>query len=174
MTTLDAHKLGRRIREARLAKRLTQSEVVGDFITRNMLSQIESGTATPSMKTLEYLSRVLSIPMSQLVPGDDPIETLTAAKTALRQEQAERAIGLVGDFIYDLHDESDAIAARAHLMLARQFVQHGEPISAATHARLAAERAQRGVYASADIVQQAQQLLLQIGQPQQGESTDLT
>ena len=114
---MDAQKLGRKIREARLAKRLTQSEVVGDFITRNMLSQIESGAATPSMKTLEYLSKVLSVPMSQLVPGDDPIETLTQAKTALAQGQAERALSLVGDFIYDLHDESDAIAARAHLML---------------------------------------------------------
>ena len=70
VTEMDAQKLGRKIREARLAKRLTQSEVVGDFITRNMLSQIESGAATPSMKTLEYLSNVLSVPMSQLVPGD--------------------------------------------------------------------------------------------------------
>lgn len=161
---MDAQKLGRKIREARLAKRLTQSEVVGDFITRNMLSQIESGAATPSMKTLEYLSKVLSVPMSQLVPGDDPIETLTQAKTALTQGQAERALSLVGDFIYDLHDESDAIAARAHLMLARQFAQHREYVSAATHARLAAERAQRGIYACADIRAGALSLLDEIGQ----------
>ena len=34
---------GRRIKEARISKKMTQSEVVGTFITRNMLSQIESG-----------------------------------------------------------------------------------------------------------------------------------
>ena len=53
--------LGRRLKEARLARRMTQSEVVGDFITRNMLSQIESGSAMPSVKTLEYLSKRLEI-----------------------------------------------------------------------------------------------------------------
>lgn len=46
---------GRRIKEARISKKMTQSEVVGTFITRNMLSQIESGAAAPSLKTLEYL-----------------------------------------------------------------------------------------------------------------------
>ena len=44
---MDNAELGRRLKAARLAKKMTQSEVVGDFITRNMLSQIESGTATP-------------------------------------------------------------------------------------------------------------------------------
>ena len=52
---MEKNTLGKRIKEARLSKKMTQSEVVGDFITRNMLSQIESGSATPSLKTLEYL-----------------------------------------------------------------------------------------------------------------------
>ena len=34
---MDAHTIGQRIKEARLAKKMTQAEVVGDFITRNML-----------------------------------------------------------------------------------------------------------------------------------------
>ena len=50
---MSSNELGRRIKEARLAKKLTQAEVVGDFITRNMLSQIESGSALPSVKTLQ-------------------------------------------------------------------------------------------------------------------------
>ena len=41
---MDSITLGRRIKEARLAKKMTQNEVVGNFITRNILSQIESGT----------------------------------------------------------------------------------------------------------------------------------
>ncbi|MDU7338388.1 MAG: helix-turn-helix transcriptional regulator [Clostridium sp.] len=159
---MDAQKLGRKIREARLAKRLTQSEVVGDFITRNMLSQIESGTATPSMKTLEYLSEVLSIPMVQLVAGDDPIETLAQAKNALAQGQADSAILLAGNLTHDLHDESDAIAARAHLILARQYALEREYDSATKHARFAAEHAQRGVYASVDIRANALLLLDEI------------
>lgn len=60
--------LGRKIKEARLAKKMTQSDVAGDFITRNMLSQIESGAANPSLKTLEYLTSVLDIPIQTLLP----------------------------------------------------------------------------------------------------------
>ena len=58
---MENNTLGKRIKEARLAKKMTQSEVVGDFITRNMLSQIESGSATPSVKTLEYLCKVFCL-----------------------------------------------------------------------------------------------------------------
>ena len=64
---MDNAELGRRLKSARLAKKMTQSDVVGSFITRNMLSQIESGTATPSMKTLEYLSGVLELPLEKLL-----------------------------------------------------------------------------------------------------------
>ena len=63
--------LGQKIKELRLAKKLTQREVVGDFITRNMLSQIESGTATPSVRTLAYLAKVLEVPVSTLLESDE-------------------------------------------------------------------------------------------------------
>ena len=65
---MNRAELGKRIKEARLAKKMTQTEVVGTFITRNMLSQIESGSATPSLKTLEYLAGVLDIPVQTLIP----------------------------------------------------------------------------------------------------------
>jgi len=67
---MNRAEIGRIIKEARLAKKLTQSQVVGDFITRNMLSQIESGTAIPSIKTLEYLSQKLDISIHLLTPED--------------------------------------------------------------------------------------------------------
>ncbi|MCL2697633.1 MAG: helix-turn-helix domain-containing protein [Oscillospiraceae bacterium] len=59
--------LGRKLKEARLLKKMTQSEVVGNYITRNMLSQIESGAAFPSIRTLEYLSDVLEVSMPELL-----------------------------------------------------------------------------------------------------------
>ncbi|PKM69045.1 MAG: hypothetical protein CVU95_00200 [Firmicutes bacterium HGW-Firmicutes-2] len=51
--------LGQKIREIRLQLQMTQKELAGDFITRNMLSQIENDQATPSMKTMEYLAKQL-------------------------------------------------------------------------------------------------------------------
>lgn len=73
--------LGQRIRQARLAAGMTQRELCGDQITRNMLSLIENGGAKPSMDTLLYLSRRLGLGVDQLL-GDDPLETARAAFAA--------------------------------------------------------------------------------------------
>ena len=72
---MDRSEIGHIIKEARLAKKMTQSQVVGDFITRNMLSQIESGTAVPSIKTLEYLSKKLDISIHLLTPEERRLST---------------------------------------------------------------------------------------------------
>lgn len=48
--------LGEKLRQARLEAGLSQRQLCGDTITRNMLSQIENGTARPSMDTLRYLA----------------------------------------------------------------------------------------------------------------------
>lgn len=48
--------LGEKLRQARLDAGLSQRQLCGEEITRNMLSLIENGSAKPSMKTLQYLS----------------------------------------------------------------------------------------------------------------------
>ncbi len=48
--------LGEKLKAARLAAGLSQRQLCGDVITRNMLSQIENGSANPSMETLRYLA----------------------------------------------------------------------------------------------------------------------
>ena len=69
--------LGQRIREVRLQKKLTQSDVVGDYMTRNMLSKIENGSAAPSVRTLEFLAVALDVPVSYFLDGGDrePLDT---------------------------------------------------------------------------------------------------
>ncbi len=56
--------LGQRIRQARQAAGLSQRQLCGEEITRNMLSLIENGTARPSMDTLCYLAQRLGKPVS--------------------------------------------------------------------------------------------------------------
>ena len=82
MNNLD---LGKKLKEARLNKKLTQSDVVGTFITRNMLSQIESGAASPSLRTLEYLANVLELPIHYLIAED--IENSTLANQDIQITQ---------------------------------------------------------------------------------------
>ena len=56
--------LGEKLRQARLDAGLSQKQLCGDVITRNMLSQIENGSARPSMGTLQYLAAQLGKPVS--------------------------------------------------------------------------------------------------------------
>ncbi|MBO7252457.1 MAG: helix-turn-helix transcriptional regulator [Oscillospiraceae bacterium] len=51
--------LGEKLRTARMEIGLTQKQVSQGIVTRNMLSQIENGSARPSMKTLEQLAKRL-------------------------------------------------------------------------------------------------------------------
>ena len=66
--------LGKKIRQLRIERKITQQELVGDFITRNMLSQIENDAATPSIKTLQYIADNLEVPLSFLMQGENDRE----------------------------------------------------------------------------------------------------
>ena len=55
--------LGKRLKQVRLEAGLSQRQLCGDLITRNMLSQIENGSARPSMDTLRQLAARLGKPM---------------------------------------------------------------------------------------------------------------
>lgn len=62
--------LGEKLRLARQEAGLSQRQVCGDTITRNMLSQIEHGTARPSMETLRQLAARLGKPVSFFLEED--------------------------------------------------------------------------------------------------------
>lgn len=61
--------LGEKLRKARLERGMTQTQVAGARITRNMLSQLENDAASPSVQTLEYLAEVLGVRVGWLL-GD--------------------------------------------------------------------------------------------------------
>lgn len=64
--------IGQRILQARQASGLSQRELAGDVITRNMLSAIEHDKARPSLETLQYLSRELNRPVGWFLGEDVP------------------------------------------------------------------------------------------------------
>lgn len=55
--------LGEKIKKRRRELGLTQAELTGEQITRNMLCQIEKGKAAPSLPTLTYLAERLGMPV---------------------------------------------------------------------------------------------------------------
>ena len=62
--------LGAKIKQARLEAGLSQRQLCGEEITRNMLSLIENGSARPSMDTLRYLAAQLGKPVSYFLEED--------------------------------------------------------------------------------------------------------
>ena len=62
--------LGQRIKQARLEAGLSQRQLCGDVITRNMLSLIENGAARPSMDTLRLFAARLGKPLSWFLEED--------------------------------------------------------------------------------------------------------
>ena len=65
--------IGEKIRDLRIAKLMTQAELAGDQITRNMLSCIENGAAQPSLSTVCYIAGRLNVPVGFLLAeeGDE-------------------------------------------------------------------------------------------------------
>lgn len=53
--------LGEKIKRLRSAKLMTQAELAGSEITRNMLSRIENGAAQPSIGTIRYIAERLNV-----------------------------------------------------------------------------------------------------------------
>ena len=65
--------IGEKIKNVRTSKMLTQKELAGDAITRNMLSKIENGVATPSLPVAITLAARLGVPVGYLLT-DSPEE----------------------------------------------------------------------------------------------------
>ena len=83
--------LGQKLKKARLDRGLTQSQVVGDRITRNMLSQLENDLASPSVGTLEYLASVLGVQAAWLL-ADEKEEEAAAEEAADPEPSAEEKL----------------------------------------------------------------------------------
>lgn len=150
---MDASELGKKLKEARLAKKMTQAEVVGNFITRNMLSQIESGAAMPSVKTLSYLAGVLGLSPDQLIAPepatDDAYHALCQAKAAFRAGRYAEVPGEESRFPAAVADELYALSARACLCRAKAEAEtDGVPNDVTALIRRAVDHAGKGLYAN--------------------------
>lgn len=115
--------LGARIRQARLDAGLSQRQLCGDGITRNMLSLIENGAASPSMGTLRYLAGRLNKPLRYFLEEDAPEEEslghswqlLYKARSAIDGERYEYARQL----LEQVPEDAPELLRQKLLLLAR-------------------------------------------------------
>lgn len=146
--------LGQKIKVARLERGLTQKELVGDYITRNMLSKIENDAATPSVRTLEYLAKVLDLPTGHFLndagvsDGSSP-DGLNEARQAYREGRWMDCLGLLEqDRKAGTADEGCLLHARAGAFAAREALEAGNAATARELAETAQYYNQEGMYFS--------------------------
>lgn len=115
--------LGEKLKQARLDAGLSQRQLCGDTITRNMLSQIENGTAQPSLATLRALCARLGKPVTYF-REDAPSENEVLLKQAEKLPPREALQTLAGYLAPDpvLDDRYHSLYARCCLELAEQAI----------------------------------------------------
>lgn len=129
--------LGEKLRQARLEAGLSQRQLCGEEITRNMLSLIENGTAKPSMKTLQYLASRLGKNVSFFLEETvvlSPNQTVMASARRLYDAgqfaDADRALSAYRgpDEIYDR--EKEILWVLIRLGLAAEAIRQERPLYA--------------------------------------------
>lgn len=122
--------MGQRIHQARTEAGLSQRQLAGEEMTRNMLSALEHDGANPSLATLRYLSDQLGKPISFFLGEDTPqIPEYPLVQQARRAYdagnfreclEALEEIQSVGDV---LSREVSLLTVRALLGLAQQVME---------------------------------------------------
>lgn len=146
MQEMKDNRLGLKIKQLRKQKNITQAELVGTKITRNMLSCIESGKANPSLETLEYIAERLDTSITRLLSDEEydlPLEKkekLDAIYRAYIGRNYKACIRLI-TALPSLDDELSYILATARLELGRRNVADGSLNTAIKNLELALESA---------------------------------
>lgn len=129
--------LGEKLRQARLEAGLSQRQLCGEDITRNMLSQIEHGSAKPSMKTLQVLASRLGKTVSYFLEEDAVVSPNQHLILEARQQFDDRdfsaALEILSqyrgpDTVFDR--EKALLWVLIHLALAEKALAEGRRIYA--------------------------------------------
>jgi transcriptional regulator with XRE-family HTH domain len=145
--------LGQRLKQARLASGLSQRQLCGDVITRNMLSQIENGSARPSMDTLRYLASRLEKPMGYFLEDQAVLSPNLQVMEQARCSKGQAVLDALAD--YQGPDQFDyeryLLEALACLELAQTALDAGKKGLAATLLERAGQAGQKSPYYTGEL-----------------------
>ena len=122
--------LGEKIKKIRKKRKLTQAQLAGDKVTRNMLSRIENGAANPSLDTLEYIAEGLGVSVSYLLSETDDLlfyekkELISQIYRAYEAKNYSACIKLISS-LSGRDNELNYILSISDLELAKSMVRQG-------------------------------------------------
>ena len=158
--------LGEKLRQARLEAGLSQRQLCGEEVTRNMLSQIENGSAKPSMATLSYfaarLGKSVSFFLEEEAVCSPNQEIMTAARAAFLQEDGGRILALLEKYrapdpVFDM--EAALLRRLGTLLAAKTAMEKGQSARAA---QLLEEESWEDGYCAESLERQRLQMLMQV------------
>lgn len=124
--------IGKKIKKLRTEKLMTQSELTGGEITRNMLSRIENGAALPSLGTVVYLASKLGVPAGYLLSeGEEEfIYHKTSAMKNIRRAYIDKHFELCRDMCVtefeEFDDELELIYTDCCVGLSKECILNGQ------------------------------------------------
>ena len=154
-------KIGEKIKKLRTEKLMTQAELSGSAITRNMLSQIENGVARPSLETVQYLATRLNVSPGYLLAegSDEQIYLKYREITNIKRAYMSEDYRICRDMC--LHTESDGddeirlILAECNLEIAIEEFDEGNLRSACEYFDEAIESCASTIYRTETILGKA-------------------
>ncbi|MBQ7398708.1 MAG: helix-turn-helix transcriptional regulator [Clostridia bacterium] len=155
--------IGEKIKKLRVQRNMTQSDLAGDQITRNMLSRVENGAALPSLPTVWYLAERLGVPAGFLLAeGDDDrvwrkMNRIDGIRRVLRSGDARICLELCREDaeVSEADDEIYLIMAQCSLSIAQEEFHLGRLHQSCAALDSAVEYAERTVYDTTAIRQTA-------------------
>lgn len=126
---IENKRLGERIKNLRLQKMMTQKELCGSKITRNMLSAIENGNAMPSVDTLVYIAEKLNVSPGMLLSENESdfsfkkIAVIDSIRQAFARASYSICIELCNGLTED--DEINYILSKSYLSIGKDAFDRG-------------------------------------------------
>jgi DNA-binding XRE family transcriptional regulator len=143
--------IGEKIKKLRTDKLMSQSELAGSEITRNMLSQIEHGSATPSLNTVNYIAARLNVSPGFLLASEDDeaLYLKHAEMNNIKKAYSANAFALCYDMCKNCawsDDEMLLVLAKCALRVGVEEFSRGNLHSAAEHLDEALEYCNETIY----------------------------
>ena len=148
--------LGEKIKAERVRNHLTQAKLCEDILTRSMLSQIEHGTALPSLGTLVALAKKLHVPVEYFLSEDEtPFwflkkERLPFLQSAIRDGKYLDAISHWNDEI-GMDDELHFLFAFCLVEITKENLKEGNLFDARSHMEKACYHLEHTTYPTATL-----------------------
>jgi transcriptional regulator with XRE-family HTH domain len=92
--------VGERLRQARLARGLTQEQLARGVATKGFISQVECNRATPSLSKLRLIAERLGLPLGHFTGDHTPLELTylrKSAELAVKAKEPAQALAMIDE-----------------------------------------------------------------------------